>query len=71
MAQAKPRKPTGLEIWAKRKKLGLTQAEFWNAVGMTQSAGARYENGRTIPEPVLMCIRARYYGRPVPVYRSK
>lgn len=32
-----------------RLKLKLNQAEFWNRVGSTQSAGSRYEAGRAVP----------------------
>ena len=32
-----------------RVKLGLTQAEFWAPVGVSQSGGSRYESGRKLP----------------------
>ena len=32
-----------------RKKLGLSQTEFWSRIEVTQSGGSRYENGRTMP----------------------
>lgn len=35
-----------------RHGLGLTQAEFWNWLGVTQSGGSRYESGRNMPLPV-------------------
>lgn len=31
-----------------RETLGYNQSEFWERVGVTQSAGSRYENGRQI-----------------------
>lgn len=40
-----------------RKKLGLTQSEFWNAVGVTQSCGSRYESGRDICKAISELIR--------------
>ena len=40
-----------------RKKLGLTQTEFWSAVGVTQSGGSRYESGRAIPNAVRELVR--------------
>lgn len=43
-----------------RQQLGLTQTEFWCALGVTQSAGSRYENGRGIPKPVHELVRVRY-----------
>jgi mannose-6-phosphate isomerase-like protein (cupin superfamily)/transcriptional regulator with XRE-family HTH domain len=39
--------PQGLA--AMRKALGLTQAAFWGRLGVTQSAGSRYETGRSVP----------------------
>lgn len=32
-----------------RIELGLTQAEFWMPVGVSQSGGSRYESGRKLP----------------------
>lgn len=43
-----------------RKKLGLTQAEFWNRVAVTQSGGSRYEAGRAIPKPIQLLITIAY-----------
>ena len=43
-----------------RKKAGLTQSEFWEAVGCTQSGGSRYEAGRRLPKPVRELIRIVY-----------
>ena len=40
-----------------RKKLGLTQAKFWNPIGVCQSSGSRYEIGRKIPDPVCELLR--------------
>lgn len=40
-----------------RKTLGLTQAEFWSAVGVGQAGGSRYESGRNIPSQVMELIR--------------
>jgi predicted transcriptional regulator len=45
---------------ALRQQLGLTQTQFWRALGVTQSAGSRYENGRGIPKPVHELVRVRY-----------
>lgn len=39
-----------------RKRLGLTQADFWRPLGVTQSGGSRYETGRAIPRPVRKLI---------------
>jgi len=43
-----------------RKSLGQNQTEFWSDLGVTQSGGSRYENGRAIPKPVLMLIKIRH-----------
>jgi predicted transcriptional regulator len=43
-----------------RQQLGITQTEFWRPIGVTQSAGSRYENGRGIPKPVHELVRVRY-----------
>lgn len=32
-----------------RTQLGLTQADFWSPVGVSQSGGSRYESGRKLP----------------------
>lgn len=32
-----------------RLELGLTQADFWSPVGVSQSGGSRYESGRKLP----------------------
>lgn len=44
-----------------RIKLGLRQDEFWSRVGVTQSAGSRYETGsRRLPVPLQMLIELAY-----------
>ncbi|AKH38445.1 MULTISPECIES: helix-turn-helix domain-containing protein [Nitrosomonas] len=43
-----------------RRKSGLTQAEFWNKLGVTQSSGSRYESGEGIPKPIRELIRLIY-----------
>lgn len=42
---------------ALRIKSGLNQAQFWGAVGVTQSGGSRYESGRKMPKPVQELLR--------------
>jgi hypothetical protein len=41
-------------------KVKPTQAQFWNHIGLTQSAGSRYENGRTIPDNTRMLLQLAY-----------
>jgi len=40
-----------------RRSLGLTQQAFWSRIGVTQSGGSRYENGRSMPRPVRELLR--------------
>ena len=43
---------TPIDHQATRKKLGLSQSEYWNPLGVEQSSGSRYESGQAIPTPV-------------------
>lgn len=43
-----------------RDKFGLNQGDFWAAIGVTQSGGSRYENGRKMPKPVRELVRLVY-----------
>jgi transcriptional regulator with XRE-family HTH domain len=43
-----------------RRKLGLNQHQFWSPIGVTQSGGSRYENGRNMPKPVRELVRLAY-----------
>lgn len=45
---------------ATRLKHKLTQTEFWGRIGVTQSAGSRFENGRPVPKPVKALMRLAY-----------
>lgn len=48
---------TAKEVKALRAKLGLTQDEFWRALGITQSGGCRYERGdRAIPRYIQVLL---------------
>lgn len=49
-----------LDPRALRIKSRLNQAEFWGAIGVTQSGGSRYENERRMPEPVAQLVRLHY-----------
>ncbi len=53
-------KLTGPEIKNLRRKLGLNQEAFWPPLGVTQSAGSRYEAGQNIPTPTLILIHLIY-----------
>ncbi|PKO82391.1 MAG: transcriptional regulator [Betaproteobacteria bacterium HGW-Betaproteobacteria-13] len=43
-----------------RRKHGLNQFEFWSRLGVTQSGGSRYENGRNIPTSVQLLLQIAY-----------
>ena len=43
-----------------RERLGLTEAEFWGRIEVTQSGGSRYENGRAMPRPVRKLLGIVY-----------
>lgn len=43
-----------------REFSGLNGTEFWERVGVTQSGGSRYENGRRLPKPVQSLLRLVY-----------
>jgi len=51
---------TGEAALAMRKKLHVNQSEFWSRVGLGQSAGSRYETGRSIPKATQMLLRLAY-----------
>ncbi|AJP47803.1 XRE family transcriptional regulator [Rugosibacter aromaticivorans] len=48
------------DISAIRQKLGLNQQQFWARLGVTQSGGSRYENGRNMPRPVQQLVHLVY-----------
>lgn len=43
-----------------RQKLSMNQHEFWSRIGVTQSGGSRYENGRSVPEPTATLVVLTY-----------
>lgn len=49
-----------------RTKLALNQTAFWTRIGVTQSGGPRYENGRPMPTPVRILLGAVYLSEPLP-----
>jgi predicted transcriptional regulator len=40
-----------------RRNLDLNQKDFWSKIGVTQSGGSRYENGRNMSKPVRELLR--------------
>lgn len=51
---------TGAVAKELREKAKLTQAAFWEPVGVQQSVGCRYEQGGEIPKAARILIVARY-----------
>lgn len=50
---------------AVRERLEVNQQEFWERLGVTQSAGSRYESGRPLPQPLRMLFHVAYGDQPV------
>lgn len=46
-----------------RQRTGLSQTAFWGRLGLTQSAGSRYENGRRMPRTTAEMLRLVYIER--------
>jgi transcriptional regulator with XRE-family HTH domain len=46
-----------IDARALRRKLGINQQQFWSELGVTQSAGSRYESGRNMSRPVQQLLR--------------
>ena len=55
---------------AMRRARGLNQSQFWNLIGVTQSGGSRYEDGRKIPKPVQTLLNLAYDDNPLAVLAS-
>jgi DNA-binding transcriptional regulator YiaG len=51
---------SAIELTKLRQKVGLSQAEFWERVGVTQSGGSRYEQGRLVKKPIRMLLALAY-----------
>lgn len=44
------------ELIPLRRARGENQATYWNRIGVTQSAGSRYENERSLPAPTAILL---------------
>ncbi|NML24348.1 helix-turn-helix domain-containing protein [Zoogloea sp. G-4-1-14] len=51
----------GRDLAAQRTALGLTQTVFWGAIGVSQSGGARYEQGRDVPPSAVVALRVVFW----------
>lgn len=58
MAKKQPKR--NIIIAEVRRTAGLNQSEFWSRIGVTQSGGSRYENGRPMPTPTAMLFDLVY-----------
>lgn len=52
--------PDGLSAKLLRREMKMSQTEFWNRVGVTQSGGCRYETGRDMPAQVAWALHIAY-----------
>ena len=43
-----------------RRKMDISQFEFWSRIGVTQSGGSRYETMRRVPKPTQTVIDLTY-----------
>src|SRR4051812_44861538 len=55
---------TGSQILKLRLRLGLNQHAFWDALGLTQSGGCRYELGQKIPRSTQILVYLVYGKHP-------
>ena len=53
---ARRKKLNGAALKALRKGCGMSQGMFWTKIGVTQSGGSRFENGRRMPLPVALLV---------------
>lgn len=56
-------KNESIDIREIRYELGMNQQKFWSALGVTQSGGSRYENGRNVPKSIRELCRLLYVER--------
>lgn len=55
---------TGKQARALRSRTKINQSNFWQTVGVTQSAGSRYESERRIPQPIHLLLTLVYGTEP-------
>lgn len=48
------------DVKALRQRSKKNQIDFWQGVGVTQSGGSRYENGRRVPKPTRTLVDLAY-----------
>lgn len=52
--------------YAIREKAKLSQRDFWQTIGVTQSGGGVYERGRQMPRYLEILIGIVYMGKAAP-----
>jgi transcriptional regulator with XRE-family HTH domain len=55
---------------AMRRKVGLSQTEFWKRLGVGQSGGSRYENGYEFPLYLRLLMELAYGDEPLKVLKQ-
>lgn len=58
--RAQPKSQNIPDLLALRRARGISQTEFWSKVGVSQSCGSRFENGRRMPTPIGRLIDIIY-----------
>jgi hypothetical protein len=51
------------DLRAYRQSREQNQSDFWRPLGLTQSAGSRYEIGRALPTPTALLVVLRELGK--------
>lgn len=58
---ATTKKPPSIRNYRElRRKMDISQSEFWSRIGVTQSSGSRYETGRKAPNTTHTVIDLTY-----------
>lgn len=50
----------GRDALVLRKKIGLSQSDFWSRIAVTQSGGSRNESGRNLTTQVQLLLHLAY-----------
>ncbi len=55
---------------ALRNRLGLTQTDFWSAIGVGQGVGSRYERKQMLPQRIAVLVRLVHHEQ-IDIHRVK
>ena len=61
---------SGKQAQAWRHKVGVSQARFWQRLGVTQSGGSRYRRAHAIPRTVYLLMQLAYSDNPRQVFKQ-